>query len=61
VLLTSAGALESYAAFVDFAGRHLELGFRELVVHLPVPDSVHAADPEVFERVAREARTELPG
>jgi alkanesulfonate monooxygenase SsuD/methylene tetrahydromethanopterin reductase-like flavin-dependent oxidoreductase (luciferase family) len=61
VLLTSADALSSYAAFVDFAGRHLELGFREIVVHLPVPDSVHAADPEVFERVAREARSELGG
>lgn len=59
VLLTDARTLSSYDAFVDFAGRHLERGFRELVVHLPVPDSVHAADPAVFERVALEARSDL--
>ena len=64
VLLTGstpegAGVLASYDAFVDFAGRHLELGFREIVVHLPVPDSVHAADPAVYERVALEARADL--
>lgn len=59
VLLTDGRALSSYDGFVDFAGRHLELGFRELVVHLPVPDSVHAADPAVYERVALEARGDL--
>ena len=64
VLLTGstpegAGVLSSYDAFVDFAGRHLELGFRELVVHRPVPDSVFAAPEEVYERVASEARRDL--
>ncbi|GAA1910673.1 LLM class flavin-dependent oxidoreductase [Nocardioides marmoribigeumensis] len=66
VLLTGstpegAGVLSSYDAFLDFAGRHLALGFREVVVHLPVPESVHAADPAVFERVALEARRDLAG
>jgi alkanesulfonate monooxygenase SsuD/methylene tetrahydromethanopterin reductase-like flavin-dependent oxidoreductase (luciferase family) len=64
VHLTSArsdgsSALDSYEQFLDFAGRHLALGFRELVVHHPVPHSVHAADPDVYERVAREARADL--
>ena len=64
VLLTgstpeSSGILASYDAFVDFAGRHLALGFREIVVHAPVPDSVYAAPQDVYERVAQEARTDL--
>ncbi len=64
VLLTGstpegAGVLSSYDAFTDFAGRHLALGFREIVVHAPVPDSVYAAPQEVYERVAAEARTDL--
>nr|WP_240799817.1 LLM class flavin-dependent oxidoreductase [Streptomyces sp. A1277] len=28
---------DSVGAFVDFAGRHAELGFTELVIHAPVP------------------------
>ncbi|MGW0857097.1 LLM class flavin-dependent oxidoreductase [Streptomyces sp. NPDC002690] len=47
--------LESVEAFVDFAGRHRDLGFTELVVHWPVPDSDFATDPVVFERIATEA------
>jgi alkanesulfonate monooxygenase SsuD/methylene tetrahydromethanopterin reductase-like flavin-dependent oxidoreductase (luciferase family) len=66
VLLTGstpegAGVLSSYDAFVDFAGRHLELGFREVVVHHPVPDSVFDVDLAVYERVALEARSDLTG
>ncbi|MGW2278324.1 LLM class flavin-dependent oxidoreductase [Streptomyces sp. NPDC001770] len=51
--------LESVDAFVDFAGRHQELGFTELVVHWPVPDSDFATDPAVFERIATEALAQL--
>ncbi|GAA2051544.1 LLM class flavin-dependent oxidoreductase [Streptomyces carpaticus] len=51
--------LQSVAAFVDFAGRCAELGFTELVVHYPVPDSVYAADPVVFERIATEGLAQL--
>ncbi|WP_327176768.1 LLM class flavin-dependent oxidoreductase [Streptomyces sp. NBC_01335] len=51
--------LESVDAFVDFAGRHQELGFTELVVHWPIPDSDFATDPAVFERIATEALAQL--
>ncbi|MFD5200014.1 LLM class flavin-dependent oxidoreductase [Streptomyces sp. NPDC058375] len=51
--------LESVDAFVDFAGRHGELGFTEIVVHAPIPDSVFDVDPEVFERIATEAPAQL--
>jgi alkanesulfonate monooxygenase SsuD/methylene tetrahydromethanopterin reductase-like flavin-dependent oxidoreductase (luciferase family) len=51
--------LESVDAFVDFAGRHAELGFTEIVVHAPVPDSVFDVDPTVFERIATEAPAQL--
>ncbi|WP_328720619.1 LLM class flavin-dependent oxidoreductase [Streptomyces sp. NBC_00247] len=47
--------LESVEAFVDFAGRHRDLGFTELVVHWPIPDSDFDTDPVVFERIATEA------
>ncbi|MEU8621169.1 LLM class flavin-dependent oxidoreductase [Streptomyces sp. NPDC048623] len=53
------GPLESLDAFVDFAGRHQELGFTELVIHWPVPDSDFAADQTVFERIATEAPAQL--
>ncbi|WP_055698753.1 LLM class flavin-dependent oxidoreductase, partial [Streptomyces silaceus] len=49
------GPLESVDAFVDFAGRHAELGFTEIVLHAPIPDSDFAADQGVFERIATEA------
>ncbi|MBT2402792.1 MULTISPECIES: LLM class flavin-dependent oxidoreductase [unclassified Streptomyces] len=51
--------LESVDAFVDFAGRHRELGFTELVIHAPVPDSDFAADETVFEKIATEALAQL--
>lgn len=51
--------LESLDAFVDFAGRHRELGFNEIVVHWPIPDSDFAADQKVFERIAMEAPAQL--
>ncbi|MFD7917898.1 LLM class flavin-dependent oxidoreductase [Streptomyces sp. NPDC059740] len=51
--------LESLDAFVDFAGRHRELGFTELALHWPIPDSDFAADQAVFERIATEAVAQL--
>ncbi len=51
--------LDSVDAFVDFAGRHAELGFDELVIHWPIADSVFEADPAVFERIATEGLAQL--
>ncbi|MEU6481273.1 LLM class flavin-dependent oxidoreductase [Streptomyces sp. NPDC047017] len=51
--------LESLGAFVDFAGRHQELGFTEIVLHWPIPDSDFAADETVFEEIATEAAAQL--
>jgi hypothetical protein len=51
--------LESLDAFVDFAGRHRELGFTELVIHWPIPDSDFAAEEKVFEQIAMEAPAQL--
>ncbi|QEV19018.1 LLM class flavin-dependent oxidoreductase [Streptomyces alboniger] len=51
--------LESLDAFVDFAGKHIELGFTEIVVHAPIPDSDFATDQAVFERIATEALSQL--
>ncbi|WP_019887792.1 LLM class flavin-dependent oxidoreductase [Streptomyces purpureus] len=53
--------LESFDAFVDFAGRHFELGFTEIVIHAPIADSVFAADQAVFERIATEGLSQLGG
>ncbi|WP_327324714.1 LLM class flavin-dependent oxidoreductase [Streptomyces sp. NBC_01210] len=51
--------LESLDAFVDFAGKHFELGFTELVIHAPIPDSDFAADQSVFEQIATEGLAQL--
>ncbi|MFJ8138725.1 LLM class flavin-dependent oxidoreductase [Streptomyces sp. NPDC096013] len=51
--------LESLDAFVDFAGQHRELGFTEIVIHWPIPDSDFAADEAVFERIAMEGLAQL--
>ncbi|MFE6774794.1 LLM class flavin-dependent oxidoreductase [Streptomyces sp. NPDC057702] len=51
--------LESVDAFVDFAGRHRELGFTEIVIHWPIPDSDFAGDQTVFETIATEALAQL--
>ncbi|MFF8356927.1 LLM class flavin-dependent oxidoreductase [Streptomyces chartreusis] len=64
VLLTGftperSGVLESLDAFVDFAGRHQELEFTEIVVHWPIADSDFAADEKVFEQIAMEAAAQL--
>ncbi|MFE2600010.1 LLM class flavin-dependent oxidoreductase [Streptomyces sp. NPDC059396] len=51
--------LESVDAFVDFAGRHQGLGFTEIVIHWPIPDSDFTTAPAVFERIATEAVAQL--
>jgi alkanesulfonate monooxygenase SsuD/methylene tetrahydromethanopterin reductase-like flavin-dependent oxidoreductase (luciferase family) len=51
--------LASVDAFVDVAGRYGALGFTELVVHWPVPDSPFAVDPALFERIVTEGPLQL--
>ncbi|MFR9673128.1 LLM class flavin-dependent oxidoreductase [Streptomyces sp. TR02-1] len=51
--------LESVDAFVDFAGRHAELGIDEIVLHWPIADTVFAADHKTFERIATAAPAQL--
>ncbi|MEW2525271.1 LLM class flavin-dependent oxidoreductase [Streptomyces sp. NPDC047071] len=51
--------LESFDAFVEFAGKHAALGFDEIVLHWPLPGTDFAADQKVFERIATEALAQL--
>lgn len=51
--------LESLDSFIDFAGRHFELGITEIVLHAPIPDSDFAADRKVFEQIALEGLAQL--
>ncbi|MGH4034729.1 LLM class flavin-dependent oxidoreductase [Actinomycetota bacterium Odt1-20B] len=53
--------LDSFDAFVDFAGNHAALGFDEIVIHWPLPGTDFAADEKVFERIATEALAQLDG
>ena len=53
--------LDSFEAFLDWAGRYRELGITELVLHWPIPDSEFAADMKVFERIATEGLAKLEG
>ncbi len=57
--ITSERPLGSVNAFIDWAGRYQALGITEITVHWPVPDSVFATDPAVFERIATEAAAQL--
>jgi alkanesulfonate monooxygenase SsuD/methylene tetrahydromethanopterin reductase-like flavin-dependent oxidoreductase (luciferase family) len=56
---TAEQPLVSVDAFVDWAGRYQALGITDLVVHWPVPDSVFATDPDVFEKIAIEGLGQL--
>lgn len=51
--------LESLERFVDFAGRHRDLGFDEIVIHWPIPDSEFSSERSVFESIATEALDRL--
>lgn len=51
--------LDSVDAFVEFAGRHQELGFTEIAVHWPIAGFDFAADQAVFEKIATEAVGQL--
>ena len=53
--------LESFEAFLDWAGRYREIGITELVLHWPIPDTEFAADMKVFERIATEGLSQLDG
>ena len=57
--LTPERPLDSVGAFVEWAGAYQELGVTEVVVHWPVPDSVFATDPDVFERIATDGLDQL--
>ena len=52
--------MTSVDAFVDWAGRHAQLGVSELVLHWPLPDSVFDCDAAVFEKIATEGISQLP-
>lgn len=56
---TAGEPLDSVAEFVSWACELKELGFTELALHWPVPDSVFAGDPDVFEAIATEGAAEL--
>jgi alkanesulfonate monooxygenase SsuD/methylene tetrahydromethanopterin reductase-like flavin-dependent oxidoreductase (luciferase family) len=56
---TAERPLASLDAFVDWAGRYQALGITDLVIHWPVPDSVFANDPDVFEKIAVEGLAQL--
>jgi alkanesulfonate monooxygenase SsuD/methylene tetrahydromethanopterin reductase-like flavin-dependent oxidoreductase (luciferase family) len=58
--LTTEEPLASVDAFVDWAGTYAALGFTEVVVHWPVPNSRFATDPERFEQIVTEAGAQLP-
>jgi alkanesulfonate monooxygenase SsuD/methylene tetrahydromethanopterin reductase-like flavin-dependent oxidoreductase (luciferase family) len=51
--------LVSLDAFVDWAGRYEQLGITELIIHWPEPDSLFAADVNVFEEIATHGLTQL--
>ena len=51
--------LASYEAFLDWAGRYRELGFDEVIVHWPVPDSPFAGDMTLFERICRDGSAQI--
>jgi hypothetical protein len=56
---TTGKPLDSVDGFVDWAGCYSALGIDEIVVHWPVPDSVFAADVDVFERIATDGLAQL--
>jgi alkanesulfonate monooxygenase SsuD/methylene tetrahydromethanopterin reductase-like flavin-dependent oxidoreductase (luciferase family) len=51
--------LSSLDRFVDFAARHVALGFEELVIHWPVAGTEFEAEQQVFEEVATGASAQL--
>ena len=51
--------MASYASFVEWAQRYRALGFDEVVVHWPEPDSPFDYDERLFERVATEGAASL--
>jgi alkanesulfonate monooxygenase SsuD/methylene tetrahydromethanopterin reductase-like flavin-dependent oxidoreductase (luciferase family) len=57
--LTTEDPLASVDAFVDWAGRYASLGFTEVVLHWPIPDSRFAADPDHFEKIVTDGGAQL--
>ena len=51
--------LESLRSFIDWSSRLHELGFDEVVIHWPVPDSIFDIDWSTFEEIATAGREVL--
>ena len=51
--------LASYEHFLDFAGRFRDMKFTELVIHMPIAESLFDYDEAVFERIATEGHEVL--
>ena len=51
--------LASVDSFVDWAGRYLELGINEIVIHWPEPESIFDTDASTFERITLEGMSQL--
>lgn len=63
VLLWSASGperpMDSVDAFVEYAGAHAAMGFDELILHWPVPDSVFDFDEKLFRRIVTDGLAQL--
>lgn len=51
---------------MDFAGRHAEIGFTEIVIHAPVPAdgpefTAAVADEKLFEEIVTQGQAQLAG
>lgn len=57
--MTAERPLGSVDAFVDWAGHYRTVGITEIVLHWPVPESVFANDPDVFEKIVTEGISQL--
>lgn len=49
----------SLEAFIDYAGSYRELGFNEIVIHWPIPNSSYDWDRATFESIASEGVAEV--
>ena len=57
--ITAERPLRSVDHFVEWAGQYRALGITEIVLHWPVPESVFASDPDVFEKIVIEGMPQL--
>jgi hypothetical protein len=57
--ITAEQPLRSVDALVEWAGQYQALGITEIVLHWPVPESMFAGDPDVFEKIVTEGMPQL--